>query len=58
MKPWKKGFDIFKAALVDADTYINDETVVVPVIDDDSVWAKRRTWEKPNILTVDNEDKD
>ena len=54
----EKGFDIFKAALVDADTYINDETVVVPVIDDDSVWAKRRTWEKPNILTVDNEDKD
>lgn len=54
----EKGFDIFKTALVDADTYINDETVVVPVIDDDSVWAKRRTWEKPNILTVDNEDKD
>ena len=54
----KKGFDIFKTALVDADTYINDETVVVPVIDDDSVWAKRRTWEKPNILTVDNEDND
>lgn len=48
-----KGFDIFKQALVDANTYITED-VPVPAINDDSEWAKRRTWDNPNVLVVED----
>lgn len=52
-KAMDKGFDIFKQALVDANTYITED-VPVPAINDDSEWAKRRTWDNPNVLVVED----